>query len=145
MSSVLSKLTLNMISIFILLFGTFGPDFHSLGQVEEELKSLTEPKGAEAPAAAAAATPDPTSTVQPQNGHGHEEAMDTDAPATAPEPVPPPERELTPQERQQQERSVTVVRIIRGEASIQLYLEFLHGHNHADLQVSCLAPSAGKG
>ena len=62
----------------------------------------------------------------------------TDAaePAEPAEPSQTPqETPLTPQEARLQDQRQKLSAIMRGETSVQLYLEFLHSHNHADLQV----------
>ena len=56
--------------------------------------------------------------------------------------VPPPAEpataatpQLSPEELRVKGLHEKLAGIMRGETSIQLYLEFLHSHNHADIQV----------
>lgn len=94
-------------------------------QVEDELKAATQP-----PRQQDVTEETSPSEEAPQNGHA--DAMET---GESPAAEKREEENLSPLEAMQQSRSNKLLRIIRGEASIQLYLEFLHSHNHADLQV----------
>jgi hypothetical protein len=112
-----------------------------ISQVEEEWKLLTQPKEAAAePNPSASAEPNPSASV-PQEANGQEDAMETDelmSAAPAPESTAA-ESELTPEEVRVKGLHKKLAGIMRGETSIQLYLEFLHSHNHADIQA--IAPS----
>lgn len=93
-------------------------------QVEEELKAILP----QPPKPAEAAIEAPAEGAAEAGG----DAMDTVEAAAA--PPPQPAAALSSEEARKQAASEQLHRVIRGEASIQLYLEFLHSHNHADLQ-----------
>ena len=62
--------------------------------------------------------------------------MDTDGgQGSTEEATPTSQTPLTPEEQRVQDQRQKLRSIMRGETSVQLYLEFLHSHNHADLQV----------
>jgi len=109
--------------------------------VEEKWKLLTQPK--EDPSPAADSTP---FTSAPQEANGQEDAMETDelmAPPPA-EAATAAEPELSPEEQRVKGLHEKLAGIMRGETSIQLYLEFLHSHNHADIQVHLSTHGGGQ-
>ena len=101
--------------------------------MEDEWKLLTKP--------AEPAQPPQTAAAPPANGEPT--PMETDGPqppgTDAAEPAEPSqtpqEPPLTPEEAKLRDQRQKLSAIMRGETSVQLYLEFLHSHNHADLQV----------
>lgn len=104
-------------------------------QVEGDLKVAPKPAAAQPIADGESGGGSPQGQVEP---------MDTGE--TAPSNAPENEGEAaaaSPEEKRRQKRGEKLLRVLRGQASIQLYLEFLHSHNHADLQVTspgCLVP-----
>lgn len=112
-------------------------------QVEEEWKRLTEPasKAEQAnpsgalQASANSALPQSERAAETPSADGQAEAMDTDQPTPPGTTAAVPEPQLSPEETKSRSESRRLASVMRGEISVQLYLEFLHSHNHADLQV----------
>ena len=103
--------------------------------MEDEWNLLTKP----AEPAAPPSEPPASTAAPPANGEAEAEAMETDsAQAQATETAAAPETPLTPEEKRLTDQRQKLAAIMRGETSVQLYLEFLHSHNHADLQVPAL-------
>ena len=109
-------------------------------QVEDEWQLLTKQAESAQPAETAAAPP-ANGEATPMETDGllqpGTEAADQAEPSETPQETP-----LTPQEAKLQDQRQKLSAIMRGETSVQLYLEFLHSHNHADLQVLLLWQTA---
>lgn len=102
-------------------------------QVEDEWERLVRPAEAAQPSQAPTTTPAASDSTAQANGEA--ELMETEGAQPPATEAAVPETPLTPEEKRMQEQRQKLRSIIRGETSVQLYLEFLHSHNHADLQV----------
>lgn len=110
-------------------------------QVEGEWELLNKPAETAQAAVPPAVIPSPSANTAPES---EATPMETDALlaepntelATQAEAQPAEEAgSLTPEEARLRDQRQKLASIMRGETSVQLYLEFLHSHNHADLQV----------
>ena len=79
--------------------------------------------------------PDTEQASEAPSANGQGEAMETEEATPPSTTAASPEPQLGPEEIKLREQHNRLASIIRGETSVQLYLEFLHSHNHADLQV----------